>query len=200
MDWWEDAELTMTSQSSSKESAAKKAETVTSRFSFLPCQHRSGRGLLDQCGTLWGSWAVSSGTTPENTKSVWFGGDTGYRTVPKLPTGVDDWASEYESLPVCPQFSQIGSLRGPFDLGLIPIGAYAPRHIFSNVHANPFDAVAIFQDTKCKRAMAIHHGTWVLTSEDVLEPPRLLKEALKRRGLAEKGVFDTCDVGESREF
>lgn len=48
--------------------------------------------------------------------------------------------------------------------------------------------------------MGIHWGTWVLTSEDVMEPPRLLKQAMKRKGLLEVGVFDVCDIGESREF
>jgi N-acyl-phosphatidylethanolamine-hydrolysing phospholipase D len=70
----------------------------------------------------------------------------------------------------------------------------------SPMHANPFDSVNIFSDTKCKRAMGIHWGTWVLTEEDVLEPPRLLKEALKKKSIAETGVFDVCDIGESREF
>lgn len=53
--------------------------------------------------------------------------DTGYRAVPQLPAGVDDYGEEYKDLPVCPAFKQIGELRGPFDLGLIPIGAYWPR-------------------------------------------------------------------------
>lgn len=53
--------------------------------------------------------------------------DTGYRAVPQLPVGVDDYGEEYKDLPVCPAFKQIGELRGPFDLGLIPIGAYWPR-------------------------------------------------------------------------
>ena len=136
----------------------------------------------------------------EPAKSVWFGGDTGYRTVPKVPAGVDDYSDAYKDLPFCPQFQQIGERVGPFDLGLIPIGAYAPRFLFSCVHANPFDAVEIFRDTRCKNAMAIHWGTWVLTGEDVLEPPKLLKEALRHRGIPETGVFDVCDAGETREF
>jgi len=68
------------------------------------------------------------------------------------------------------------------------------------MHANPFDSVEIFNATKCQRAMGIHHGTFVLTEEDVLEPQALLKEALKKRGISPTGVFDTCDIGESREF
>lgn len=48
--------------------------------------------------------------------------------------------------------------------------------------------------------MGIHWGTWVLTTEDVLEPPQLLKKALKRSDIPEEGVFDVCEIGESREF
>lgn len=43
-------------------------------------------------------------------------------------------------------------------------------------------------------------GTWVLTEEDVLEPPQLLKKALTRSSIADTGVFDVCEIGESREF
>jgi len=112
----------------------------------------------------------------------------------------DDYSTQYENLPRCPAFKEIGELRGPFDLGMIPIGAYRPRFIMSPMHANPFDSVNIFAETKCKRAIGMHWGTWVLTEEDVLEPPRLLKEALKKRDILETGVFDVCDIGESKEF
>lgn len=125
--------------------------------------------------------------------------DTGYRAVPELPDNVDDYAPEYD-LPICPAFKQVGEYRGPFDLGLIPIGAYQPRWIMSPMHANPHDSVRIFQDTKCRKALGMHWGTWVLTEEDVLEPPRKLKEALKKHEIPEEGVFDVCDIGESREF
>ena len=120
--------------------------------------------------------------------------------MPQLPAGEDDYGEKYADLPCCPAFKQIGDLRGPFDLGLIPIGAYDPRYIMSPMHANPFDSVNIFIDTKCKKAMGIHWGTWVLTSEDVLEPPALLKKAMKWKNLPETGVFDVCDIGASREF
>lgn len=186
MDWWEDAELHV------KTSAGKE---VSARISCLPAQHSSGRTGLDRDRTLWVSWAVSSAS-----KSVWFAGDTGYRTVPRLPDGTDDYGAAFESLPRCPQFQQIGDLRGPFDLGLIPIGAYYPRAAFSALHANPFDSVEIFRDTKCKRAMGIHWGTWALTMEKVTDPPAMLREALRRKRIPELGVFDVCDIGESREF
>lgn len=37
----------------------------------------------------------------------------------------------------------------------------------SPMHANPVDSVNIFVDTKCKKAMGIHWGTWVLTTVSV---------------------------------
>lgn len=189
LDWWEDATLTVTAPINGEK------KSISAQISCLPCQHTSARTAFDKDTTLWCSWGVKSGD-----KNVWFGGDTGYRAVPHLPASVDDYGPEYESLPRCPQFKQIGEHRGPFDLGLIPIGAYYPRAAFSAMHANPFDSVEIFQDTKCEKAMGIHWGTWALTMEEVLEPPRQLKEALKRKGIAEEGVFDVCDIGQSKEF
>ncbi|CZR61141.1 probable FMP30 Found in Mitochondrial Proteome [Phialocephala subalpina] len=202
LDWWNDVDITLSPKTGEKRistassTAPESSESnITARVSCLPCQHTSARTPLDKGHTLWASWAVSSGG-----KSVWFGGDTGYRAVPEVPAGEDDYGDAYKDLPYCPAFKQIGDLRGPFDLGLIPIGAYDPRSFMSSMHANPFDSVNIFLDTKCQRAMGIHWGTWVLTGEDVLEPPKLLKEAMKWKGLPETGVFDVCDIGESREF
>ena len=197
MDWWQDAELVLavSISDSMASSVSKTSSSISARFSCLPSQHSSGRTPNDRDATLWASWAVSS-----SDKSVWFAGDTGYRAVPELPPDVDDYGPEYESLPRCPHFAQIGNLRGPFDLGLIPIGAYKPRFLWSPLHANPYDAVEIFKDSKCRRAMGIHWGTWALTSEEIDEPPKLLAAALMNSGIPETGVFDVCAVGESREF
>jgi len=193
LDWWE--ERTVTLSGPKQEDGVEKQPDITATIGSLPCQHTSARTAFDKAHTLWSSWSVTSGG-----RKVWFGGDTGYRTVPELPAGEFDYGEKYSHLPHCPAFKQIGELRGPFDLGLIPIGAYDPRFIMSPMHANPYDSVNIFSDTKCQRALGIHWGTWVLTSEEVLEPPRMLKQALKWKGLAEEGVFDTCDIGESREY
>ncbi|KAK3077906.1 hypothetical protein LTS18_008945, partial [Coniosporium uncinatum] len=206
LDWWEsrDIQLTATSTKGRTDSTPSVTETsdgkkaapkeILASIGCLPCQHTSARTPFDKSHTLWASWSVESGG-----KKVWFGGDTGYRAVPKLPKGENDYDPKF-NFPHCPAFKQIGSLRGPFDLGLIPIGAYDPRFIMSPMHANPYDSVNIFTDTKCRRAMGIHWGAWVLTEENVLEPPQLLKKALKWKDLPEEGVFDVCDIGESREF
>jgi N-acyl-phosphatidylethanolamine-hydrolysing phospholipase D len=169
-------------------------EDIVATLGFLPSQHTTARTPFDKGHTLWGGWSVTSGG-----KKLYFAGDTGYRAVPELPEEEFDYGEKYAHLPTCPAFKEIGDLRGPFDLGLIPIGAYDPRWIMSPMHANPYDSVNIFADTKCQRAMGIHWGTWVLTEEDVLEPPRMLREAAEWRGI-EAGAFDTCNIGESREF
>jgi len=206
LDWWDEIDFALTPQQSSSASDAKASissagsssalseRTIKSQISCLPSQHISNRGLTDRAATLWSSWAITSGG-----KSLYFGGDTGYRAVPESSEGEDDWSEKYSDLPTCPAFKDIGRLKGPFDLGLIPIGAYMPRWIMSPMHANPRDAVEIFRDTNCKRALGIHWGTWVLTEEDVLEPPRMLRKALAHHSIPETGVFDVCDIGESRE-
>ncbi|KAK0662388.1 N-acyl-phosphatidylethanolamine-hydrolyzing phospholipase D [Lasiodiplodia hormozganensis] len=201
LDWWQSRDIRLSPVEHAKpevvETGGQKpaATDITATIECLPCQHMAARTPFDKAHTLWASWSITSGG-----KKVWFAGDTGYRTVPNLPKGEDDYGAQHQSLPTCPAFKQIGKLRGPFDLGLIPIGAYEPRFIMSPVHANPFDSVNIFADTQCTKALGMHWGTWVLTEEDVLEPPRLLKQALARKGIAEEGVFDVCDIGESRVF
>jgi N-acyl-phosphatidylethanolamine-hydrolysing phospholipase D len=124
MDWWENATLTLERTAKSAEAGVSDdtegPEHITAQIICLPSQHSSSRGLFDKDHTLWASWAVKSGD-----KSVWFAGDTGYRAVPELAEGVDDYGPEFEDLPWCPYFKQIGELYGPFDLGLIPIGAYS---------------------------------------------------------------------------
>lgn len=207
LDWWDtrDVKLQAKPQNGQKEleavSASENEKTskqsdITAVVGALPCQHVSARGPFDKCKTLWASWSIQSGGS-----KVWFAGDTGYRAVPEsTPEGDDGYGPEYAHLPVCPAFKQIGTHRGPFDLGLIPIGAYEPRWVMSPMHANPEDSVNIFNDTKCKKALGMHWGTWVLTEEDVMEPPRKLKEALKKKGIEEEGTFDVVDIGASKEF
>ncbi|KAH7070260.1 N-acyl-phosphatidylethanolamine-hydrolyzing phospholipase D [Paraphoma chrysanthemicola] len=211
LDWWETRELRFESgkegSGGSVTSSEGKGDAISATIGALPCQHVSARTPFDKNTTLWASWSVESGGS-----KVYFAGDTGYRTVPKLPPGTDDYSPAYAHLPHCPAFAEIGKHRGPFDLGLIPIGAYEPRYMFSGMHADPKDAVNIFVDTKCKRALGMHWGTWVLTEEDVLEPPRKLVEALRWKGVErvrersgdgkeeEVEVFGVCDIGESREF
>lgn len=123
----------------------------------LPAQHWSSRTPWDRNETLWASWLVNVGGI-----KIWFAGDTGYNDV---------------------QFKEIGDKMGPIDLALIPIGAYSPRWFMKNSHVNPEEAVRIHQDVRARRSLAIHWGTFVLTSEPVDEPPKRLKRALTEANL-----------------
>ena len=125
LDWWEQRDMELVPSTSKPtlstvdvKSNSAEEKGISARIGCLPCQHTSARTLFDKGLTLWASWSVESGG-----KKVWFGGDTGYRAVPELAKGVDDYDEEHV-YPHCPAFKDIGELRGPFDLGLIPIGAY----------------------------------------------------------------------------
>lgn len=123
-----------------------------------PAQHWSARGLFDRNEMLWSSWVVDLGGL-----RVYFGGDTGYQ----------------ESL-----FEEIGARLGPFQLGLIPIGAYAPRDFMKSAHVSPEESVRIHNAVRAERSLGAHWGTFPLTAEPVLDPPKRLREALGAVGIS----------------
>ncbi|KAI0059648.1 N-acyl-phosphatidylethanolamine-hydrolyzing phospholipase D [Artomyces pyxidatus] len=175
LDWWDERILSVSLPA--KEGAAVGAEV---RITCTPSQHVSGRTAFDRWGALWASWVIEEllpGIEPQVGKKVYFAGDTGYRTV---RDGDDE-----ESVPVCPAFAQIGERFGGVDVAMLPIGAYAPRAMWSNLHGSPSDAVRMFKDVKAKKGLAMHWGTWVLTSEPVLEPPELLRKECKKAGVSD---------------
>jgi N-acyl-phosphatidylethanolamine-hydrolysing phospholipase D len=143
------------------------------KVTATPTQHVSGRTLTDRNKRLWAGWAMEW-----DDFTVWFGGDTGYNDV---------------------QFKAIGDRFDGFDLGIIPIGSYAPRAYMHNYHADPEQAVRIHQDIRARRSMAVHWGTFHLTAEPLLEPPELLRAAVREAGLPSEEVTAYA-VGESRAY
>lgn len=118
LDWWDDRVMSFSLPSLSSPASQTKPDPVKSsiKITCTPCQHVSARTPFDRWQTLWSSWAVEE-VVSESTrapKKVYFGGDTGYRTVRE--------GEVFEEQPVCPAFAQIGERIGPFDLALIPIG------------------------------------------------------------------------------
>jgi N-acyl-phosphatidylethanolamine-hydrolysing phospholipase D len=109
----------------------------------LPAVHTSKRGLRDTNRSLWCGFKLTQGD-----KSVYFAGDTAYGEV----------------------FKAIGDKAGPFDLGLIPIGAYQPRKLMRPVHCTPEEAIQIGQDIGARHLVGMHWGTIRLTTEPMLEP------------------------------
>ena len=119
----------------------------------LPSQHWSKRSAFKSFDTLWSSWFLKVGNF-----KFWFAGDTGYNTI---------------------QFKQIGDDYGPFDLSAIPIGAYEPRWFMKDFHVNPEESIFIHKDIKSKKSIGMHFGTFVLTTEPVVEPIEKIKSIIK---------------------
>jgi L-ascorbate metabolism protein UlaG (beta-lactamase superfamily) len=120
-------------------------------------RHFSGRGLVRNT-TLWASWAIAGPT-----RRVYFGGDTGYTKA----------------------FAEIGARLGPFDLTLLPIGAYDVH--WPDVHMNPEEAVRAHADV-CGGAsghgllVPIHWATFNLAFHGWSEPVRRLVAAARAAG------------------
>ena len=122
-----------------------------------PARHFSGR-FLSRNNTLWASWAVIG---PRH--RAYFGGDTGYTR----------------------SFTEIGSQHGPFDLTLLPIGAY--NKSWPDIHMNPDEAVRAHRDLNAASnrgvLVPIHWGTFRLAPHPWAEPPERLLTAARDAGV-----------------
>lgn len=121
----------------------------------VPARHFSGR-FLDRDATLWASWAFVG---PNH--RAYFGGDTGY-------TG---------------SFAQIGADHGPFDLTLLPIGAY--NAAWPDIHMNPEEAVRAHLDLTGTGGLLVpvHWGTFRLAPHPWAEPVERLLAAAQPAGV-----------------
>ncbi|HEY5219487.1 MAG TPA: MBL fold metallo-hydrolase [Gemmatimonadaceae bacterium] len=119
--------------------------------SCVPARHFSSRTLWDRDRTLWAGWTIVA-----DGWRVFFAGDTAYH----------------------PEFGRIAREHGPFDLVILPVGAYEPRWFMGGVHMNPDDAMMAYNDLRSAQPAApppamlpIHWGTFRLTDEPMDEPP-----------------------------
>ena len=131
------------------------------RIAATPAQHFSSRGIGDRGDTLWCGFAL----TAANERRVYFAGDTGYH----------------------PEFGAIGERYGPFDVALMPIGAYEPRWFMRYLHMNPEEAIAAFRALNAQVMVPIHWGTFKLTDEAMDEPPIRARAAWNAAGLPPSG-------------
>jgi L-ascorbate metabolism protein UlaG (beta-lactamase superfamily) len=115
-------------------------------------RHFSGR-YFHRDTTLWASWAI---TGPRH--RVFFGGDTGYT----------------------PAFAGIGARLGPFDLTLLPIGAY--NDAWHAIHMDPEEAVRAHGDLGGRVLLPIHWATFNLAFHRWAEPVQRLLAAAGRTG------------------
>lgn len=116
-------------------------------------RHFSGRGLTRNT-TQWSSWAVIG---PSH--RAFFGGDTGYTRA----------------------FAQIGRQLGPFDLTMVPIGAYSER--WPDIHMTPEQAVDAHRDLHGRALMPVHWATFDLGFHRWAEPVQRLRSAAARAGV-----------------
>jgi L-ascorbate metabolism protein UlaG (beta-lactamase superfamily) len=127
-----------------------------------PAQHFSGRYPWNRNSTLWCGWTVAFART-----KVFFAGDTALH----------------------PEFEKISTRFGPFDMAILPIGAYEPRWFMRAVHMNPEDSVEAFQQLtstdSSRRTVMVgsHWGTFQLTDEPVTEPPSMTRHNWSVAGL-----------------
>jgi N-acyl-phosphatidylethanolamine-hydrolysing phospholipase D len=142
-------------------------------FTLVPAQHWSKRTLWDANRTLWGGWSVAGGGL-----NILHTGDLGYSR-----DAID-----------------IGERLGPFDLALIPIGAYAPRWFMKIHHLDVPEALQVRSDVRATAAIGMHWGTFEhLTDEPLDEPPAWLARERARLGLT-PAQFDVMKVGETRRL
>lgn len=138
----------------------------------LPAIHTSRRGYDDEKRSLWMGAMIES-----DASRVYFSGDTGYG----------------------PVFAELGERYGPFDLALVPIGAYRPEAIMKPVHANPEEAVTLGLDLRAGVLLGHHWGTVVLSDEPPFEPPRRFRAAGRAAGLGEDRLW-LLRIGETRSL
>jgi len=136
---------------------------------LTPAQHFSARSMLDRNRALWGGFLIAAGS-----RRILFAGDSGYG----------------------PHFREVAARLGPFDLALLPIGAYEPRWFMKDIHMNPAEAVQAHLDLAARRSLAMHFGTFQLTPEGIDEPVRELAKALRERSVPAE-QFRGAEVGES---
>ena len=149
------------------------------RVTATPARHFSARRLGDRNKTLWCGYAIERGG-----RRAYFAGDSAYH----------------------PEFSAIGKRCGPFDLVMMPVGAYDPRWFMHVVHVDPEEAVQAFTDVVSGSMnggvplmLGIHWGTFRLTSEAMDEPPRRTTARWREAGLALDRLW-IASFGETRHW
>jgi L-ascorbate metabolism protein UlaG (beta-lactamase superfamily) len=69
-----------------------------------------------------------------------------------------------------PIFGEIGGRNGPYDLALVPIGAFEPSPLVAGMHSTPEDAALILAELRATLGIGIHWGTFALSPEPLRAP------------------------------
>lgn len=129
-------------------------EVAGLRLTCAEARHFSGRWLRRNT-TQWSSWAISGPT-----RRAYFGGDTGYTAA----------------------FARAGERWGPFDLTILPVGAYDPA--WPDIHMNPEESVRAHHDLRGGLLLPVHWATFNLAFHTWSAPVHRLLGAAERDGIA----------------
>jgi L-ascorbate metabolism protein UlaG (beta-lactamase superfamily) len=136
-----------------------------------PVQHWSARGIGDRNAALWAGFSLRWGE-----HAAFVAGDTGYG---------EGWWAKRARLP-----------DRPYDLAVLPIGAYEPRWFMEDAHMTPEEAISAFLQLDVRQALGVHFGTFNLTDEPMAEPQARLQAELMRRQI-DPATFRTLEPGQS---
>ncbi|APR87505.1 Outer membrane protein romA [Minicystis rosea] len=117
-----------------------------------PSQHFSGRGARDRNRTLWSSFAVRG---PR--RAFFFSGDTG----------------------LTPEYAEIRTRLGPFDLIMLEVGAFHPS--WGSIHLGPENALEALSLLGGGSFLPVHWGTFNLAIHAWDEPAETLVELAPKR-------------------
>jgi L-ascorbate metabolism protein UlaG (beta-lactamase superfamily) len=145
------------------------ATTSTLPLTLTPAHHFSARTPFDRNRALWGGFTMTVAH-----RRIYFAGDSAY----------------------APFFLEVRRRFGPIDLALLPIGAYEPRWFMRAVHMNPAEALQAHLDLEASASIAMHFGTFQLTTEGIDEPVRALEQARVARHV-EPSAFRAIGFGDS---
>lgn len=120
-----------------------------------PSRHFSGRSALDADATLWSGWAILG-----RERRVYYSGDTA----------------------MSPDFTEIGTRLGPFDLTLIESGAYDAA--WADVHLGPEQALEAHRMVRGELFMPVHWSLFDLALHSWTEPAERVRAAAEEAGIA----------------
>ena len=160
----------------------------------------SGTGLNRVTEVTWGHRTVYRGTSGDLQIEAIEVKHWGERWPSEKPRGYNGYILRREGKAVLfggdtaltPALRPIRS-RGPFELGIMPIGAYRPW-IWN--HCTPEQAVEMANAAGAKYVVPVHHQTFKLSEEPALEPIERLQAALaqepERLALKQIGATFVC--------
>ena len=143
------------------------------RITAVPVKHFNGRYGFDGA---WLNYNTFIGYVIEyEGKTVFFAGDTGYDPE---------------------KFKEIGK-RFAIDVALIPIAPVEPHEFMKRVHADPEEALQIFDDVHARFMIPIHHRTFIQGLDSSLTSAQDQLKYLAREQHREDRVF-IFKIGEQR--